>query len=304
MNIPDSPSGVIFNILRFSLHDGPGIRTTVFLKGCPLRCWWCHNPESQSFEPEVMYYQERCRQCGDCVDACPHGALSRADGVIAVSEDCEACGTCVDVCRTNARMLAGRRMTVPQVIAEIEKDVIFFDESGGGVTFSGGEPLAQPQFLEALLRACRERRIHTAIDTCGFAQRDLLLRLSALADVVLYDLKLVDTARHIDCTGVSNQPILENLKALADAHRTVIVRYPVIPGINDADEQLHLATELLAQLGLRRLDLLPYHSTGAEKYRRLRMSYALPDVATPPAARIEEIAEVCRREGLAVTVGG
>lgn len=294
---------MIFNILRFSLHDGPGIRTTVFLKGCPLRCWWCHNPESQSFEPEVMYYQERCRLCGDCIAACPHGALS-LDGGIAVSDDCEACGTCVEVCRANARLLAGRRMTVAQVMTEIEKDVIFFDESGGGVTFSGGEPLAQPQFLEALLRACRERRIHTALDTCGFAQLDLLLRLSALADVVLYDLKLVDAAQHIECTGVSNEPILENLKTLADARRPVIVRYPVIPGINDADEQLQKATQTLTRLGLRRLDLLPYHPTGAEKYRRLRMPYALPDVATPPPARIEEIAEACRREGLAVTVGG
>ena len=170
---------MIFHIMRFSLHDGPGIRTAVFFKGCPLSCWWCHNPESQNAEPEVLYSADRCRLCGDCSAACPHGAIERIADRMTVTDECRRCGTCVDACGAEARSVAGRTMTVSEIVAEAERDLVFFDESGGGVTFTGGEPFAQPELLEALLHACRQRRIHTTIETCGAAARDSVLRIAA-----------------------------------------------------------------------------------------------------------------------------
>ena len=234
--IPDSqcgPSGIIFHIMRFSVHDGPGIRTAVFFKGCPLSCWWCHNPESQNTGPDVLYFADRCSLCGDCMAACPHHAIAQAGDRMVVTGDCRLCGTCVDACGAEARSVAGQTMTAAQILARIERDVVFFDESGGGVTFTGGEPLGQPELLEALLRGCRERRIHTAIETCGAAPRDTLLRSAALADLVLYDVKLVDDARHRQYTGAGNRNILENLRALVAARPHVVVRIPVVPGVND-----------------------------------------------------------------------
>ena len=219
--------GLIFHIMRFSLHDGPGIRTAVFFKGCPLSCWWCHNPESQTFEPDVMYSEERCRLCGDCQVACPHSAIERVGDRMTVTEHCERCGTCVDFCGSEARSVSGREMTAGEIVKEIERDLVFFDESGGGVTFTGGEPFGQPELLEALLTECRARRIHTAVETCGAAPRELVLRLGALADLILYDLKMVDASRHRTYTGASNRNILENLETLVAAGRHVVVRIPV-----------------------------------------------------------------------------
>lgn len=297
-------SGVVFNIMRFCLHDGPGIRTTVFLKGCPLACWWCHNPESRAPEPAVMYVRERCLLCGDCLAACPQGAISRGADTMLRSAACTACGTCVDVCMAEARALAGRRMTVRQAVAEIERDVIFFDESGGGVTFSGGEPLAQPQFLEALLEACLQRRIHTVLDTCGLAEPSSFLRIAAKAGLVLYDLKFIDAARHRASTGATNEVILANLEALARAGRPLVVRVPVIPGINDGGEDLAGVAALLRRLGLTRIDLLPYHKIGINKYARLNLPYQLEGLEPPAAARMEELAGGLRREGFTVRIGG
>ena len=296
--------GVVFNIMRFCLHDGPGIRTTVFLKGCPLACRWCHNPESRAPEPAVMYVGERCLLCGDCIEACPEGAISRGAETMLRSAACTACGTCVEVCVAEARAVAGRRMTVRQAVAEIERDVVFFDESGGGVTFSGGEPLAQPRFLEALLEACRVRRIHTVLDTCGLAEPGSFLRIAGKADLVLYDLKFIDAAKHRASTGATNEAILANLAALARAGRPLVVRVPVIPGINDGDEELAAVAALLLRLGVPRIDLLPYHKIGVNKYARLNLQYQLPGLEPPAAARMEELAGGLRRQGFTIRIGG
>ncbi len=297
-------SGVIFHIMRFSLHDGPGIRTAVFFKGCPLSCWWCHNPESQNSDPEVLYSPDRCRLCGDCAAVCPHDAISPAAGRMTVNGQCRLCGTCVDACGAEARSLAGRTMTVSEIVNEIERDVVFFDESGGGVTFTGGEPLGQFTLLEALLTACRARRIHTTIETCGAASREIVLRIGGLADLILYDLKLLDPARHRQYTGAPNRNILENLEALATAGRPVIVRIPVVPGVNDGAEDVHAACDYLAKLHVTRVDLLPYHRTGTEKYRRLGREYRLEHTVAPTDAAMASIAAQMEAMGIPVKVAG
>jgi pyruvate formate lyase activating enzyme len=303
-NGPSETSGVVFHIMRFSLHDGPGIRTAVFLKGCPLACWWCHNPESQNLEPEVLYSAERCRLCGDCALACPHGAIARTAARMTVNDNCELCGACVDACGAEARSIAGRTMTVTEIVAEIERDVVFFDESGGGVTFTGGEPFGQPELLEALLHACRARRIHTTIETCGAAARETVMRISGLADLILYDLKMLDAARHRQYTGAGNRNILENLKALVAAGRPVTVRIPVVPGVNDGVVEVRAACDYLATLRVARVDLLPYHAAGAEKYRRLGREYRMEQTKAPDDAAMAAIATEMKAAGIPVTMAG
>ena len=297
-------TGLVFNIMRFSLDDGPGIRTAVFLKGCPLECWWCHNPESQGFQPALLYFEDRCRRCGDCIPVCPRGAIGNQDGVVRLSAACQACGTCVEACLAGAREVAGREMTVAEVVDEVERDSVFFDQSGGGVTLSGGEPLSQPGFAAALLWECRARGIHTVLDTCGMADETTFLRVSAQADLVLYDLKLVDAALHARYTGAANAGILRNLEALAATGRPVIVRVPLIPGVNDGADQIAGLASLLHRLGLSRLDLLPYHRIGIQKYRRLGVAYRMEEVRVPSAAEIDRAAGRLRGEGFTVRVGG
>jgi pyruvate formate lyase activating enzyme len=298
------PWAVIFNVMRFALHDGPGIRTTVFFKGCPLECHWCHNPESRSARIDVMYFPERCRLCGDCVAACPHGALRIAEARIEQADDCHFCGTCAEACRAGAREGAGRRVLLAGLLAEIERDVVFYDESGGGVTFSGGEPLAQAAFVEALALECRRRRIRTALDTCGFAPAEVMLRVAAAVDLVLYDLKLADPDLHRRYTGVSNELILANLGRLAAAGRPLLVRVPLIPGVNDGDAELAAMRGLLANFGVRQVDLLPYNRIGRDKYARLGIACPLAVVEPPSEARMQEVAGRFRREGFEVTIGG
>jgi pyruvate formate lyase activating enzyme len=295
-------SGSILNIQRFSIHDGPGIRTTVFMKGCPLRCRWCHNPESQSAGPQLIVWASRCIGCEACLAVCEEAAITVEDGRIVTDRArCTDCGACVEVCYTGAREMAGREVSVAEVVAEIERDIPFYEQSGGGATFSGGEPLMQPRFLLALLQACRARGIHTTLDTCGFASWAVVDRIRPYVDLFLYDLKVMDADRHRQLTGGSNRPVLRNLEALSRRGHRIVLRVPVIPGINDDAESMRQAAAYAASLPhLERIDLLPYHHIGAEKYRRIQQPYQLPDQAPPTAERIAEIAAAMRSFGLNV----
>jgi pyruvate formate lyase activating enzyme len=292
-------TGRVFNVQRYSLHDGPGIRTTVFLKGCPARCLWCHNPESQAFGPEVVRVESRCVECGTCEAVCPHGAPPPGSG------RCTACGTCVEACPAGARELAGRETTVDEVMAEVLRDRIFYQDSGGGVTFSGGEPLAQIRFLRALLETARTHGLHTAVDTCGSGPREELLGLVPLVDLFLFDVKLVDDSRHLELTGLPTGPILENLRALTRVHRNVWIRVPIVPGHTDDEADVSAIARLVGELpGVERVSLLPFHRTGGAKARRLGRPFPLESLAPPSADRMEALAGLFRERGLDVSIGG
>lgn len=296
--------GLVFNLQRFAVHDGPGIRTTLFLKGCPLRCWWCHNPESQSSSPEVVYSQQRCVRCGACVAACPDHALSLDDVVHVDEELCRACGTCAEHCLAGARQLAGEWLSVEAALASVERDRAFYEESGGGVTLSGGEPVYQPDFAADFLAACRDAGIHTALDTCGFAAPQVFRHVAQHADLLLFDLKVLDPQRHRELTGVPNHVILENLRWAAGQHQSVIVRVPIIPGCTDDAANLQAIRNCAASLDLRRVDLLPYHRIAKDKYQRLHRDYRL-DAAIPPSAQsMQAIADTFMHDGFEVRIGG
>jgi pyruvate formate lyase activating enzyme len=263
-------TGTIFDLRRYSIHDGPGIRTAVFFKGCPLSCAWCHNPESLQSSPELMFRLNRCTLCGDCLEVCPQDAITLKESLIIDRSRCTVSGRCARVCPTEALEVVGREMPVEQVMAAIEPDRVFYEESGGGATFTGGEPLAQPEFLLALLRACRQAGISTVLDTCGFAPWQVLQETLPLVDFYLYDMKLMDNERHQHWTGVSNADILSNLRLLVQAGARVRVRIPLIPGINDDEVNLRASAAFLSALNpLPEVELLPYHAIAAGKYAGL-----------------------------------
>lgn len=280
--------------MRFATHDGPGIRTTVFFKGCPLACQWCHNPESQDFRPEILYFAERCRHCNDCAAVCPEDT-TRAR--------CRRCGLCAEACQAEVRQLAGRRVTLRELISEIERDRIFHEESGGGVTLSGGEPVAQPHFTAALLAACRERGIHTVLETCGFARPDVFQPIARLAGAVYFDLKLVDDAAHRRYTGVSNRWILANLDQVAAEGAALTVRIPVIPSVNDTEAETAAFARYMASRRVRAVELLPYHRIGAAKYQRLGREYLMPDTPEPSSDAMAWFRDRLAGEGLHVKIG-
>lgn len=298
-------TGTIFRVERFAIHDGPGIRTTVFLKGCPLACTWCHSPESQAPSLEFMPLADRCLRCGACVAACPHDAIRPAETPAqARPADCELCGACARACPSGARELVGRRVSVEEVLDLVEKDRIFYDQSGGGVTFSGGEPLLQPGFVLDAVSRCHERGIHTAVDTSGYGDPAALLRIAAQTDLFLFDLKLIDDRRHQAFTGVSNRLVLDNLRALAEWHRAVTIRFPLVPGVNDDEDNIRALGAVIASLGLPRVDVLPYHRAGTAKYHRLRREYLLANVPPPSPQNQDTVARTLSGFGLTVTLGG
>jgi len=265
--------GNIFDIKRFAIHDGPGIRTTIFFKGCPLHCAWCHNPEGIESCFELMPSPGRCAaDCLECLRVCPDG-LAKKDGRIVLQRAVHGdalCSRCADACVYDALRLVGRRVSVEDVTAEVEKDRIFYEQSGGGVTFSGGEPLLQPVFLSELIDELRTRGFHLALDTSGFAAWEVLNRIARKCDLILYDLKIMDEARHRKYTGVSNRLILDNLKKLSSVGKTIWVRIPVIPGVNDDEENMRRTADFLRPLpNITRVSILPYHKGGCEKYKNL-----------------------------------
>jgi pyruvate formate lyase activating enzyme len=299
-------TGLVFDIKRYAIHDGPGIRTTVFFKGCPLRCRWCHNPESWKDNPEPALRRNRCLRCGRCVQTCPQNAISLTENLpLTDPEKCTLCGECIETCPGGAREIIGRRMTVAEVMTEIEKDIIFYDESAGGATFSGGEPLMQAEFLLALLNQCRKKQIHTAVDTSCCAQPDVVDAVAKKTDLFLCDLKHTDSDAHRRLTGVENTLIFANIKRLSHAGKRIIIRIPIIPGFNDDPENIEATGKFAASLpGVIRIDILPYNPGGTEKARRLAAAIDLIQVEIPNDQRMNSIAALLGKYGFEVKIGG
>ncbi len=305
--------GIIFDIQRYSIHDGPGIRTVVFLKGCPLRCAWCSNPEGQHAAPVIEFFAGRCQRCGECGEVCPRAAVNGdLDCAPATKLDrttCDLCGRCVEACPHSVLRVSGRTVTAADVLAEVKKDAGFYRRSGGGVTLSGGEPLAQPAFAVEVLRRCGDANIHTAVETCGYAPEDVFRRVADAADLVLFDVKHMDPAAHAQRTGVSNGPVLANLERLVQWGKPVLARIPLVPGWNDGSEHLSAVAARLAHLGIRDVHVMPFHQLGRDKYERLGMRYELSDA--PPLlgnangqASIRNAKAVLESAGLVVQIGG
>ncbi len=285
-------TGITFNVQRFSTEDGPGIRTTVFMKGCPLRCAWCHNPEGISPHPELVWYDVRCIGARDCLRVCPVGALELTPQGMRIDRSrCTACGDCARACPAGALEVIGRNWTPEALFAEILKDRVFYETSGGGVTFSGGEPMRQWEFVREVARRCRENGIPVALDTCGAVAWELYEAVLPWVDLVLYDLKIYDPDRHRAATGVDNGRILENARRMAAAGRAMWIRTPIIPGYTDDEANIAaLAAFIAAELPtVRRWDLLAYTNLGQPKYHRLDRPYALEGVPLLPRARMEAL---------------
>ncbi len=278
-------TGTVFNIQKYSVHDGPGIRTVVFLKGCPLSCLWCSNPESQSFKPQLAYNRNKCislSECVRCAEICTPGALVRGDDdKISVEwENCTNCLACTEVCPAGALITYGEEQTVKDVIDQVEKDASFYARSGGGLTLGGGEPLAQPVFAIALLKEAKRRYIKTAIETCGHVSKDALLEAGKYINMLMMDIKTLNSVKHKEFTGVGNELIIENFKALRETFPKmwVRVRTPVVPGFNDTVEDIRAIVDFLKEYNVE-YELLPYHRLGTQKYTNMGMGYPLGDVA-------------------------
>jgi len=299
MQSTKSPTGIVFNMQKFSLHDGPGIRTVVFLKGCPLHCLWCANPESQLPRIEILRDKTKCHQCLHCVDVCPQKAIFIDNHTFQrLPEKCNGCGKCVKECPEKALSQEGETKTIDEVLHYCLQDLDFYEESGGGVTLSGGEVLSSPEFAAALLKAFKENKLHTAIETSGFAAPDTFNKVTEYADLLLFDLKHGDPIAHKKGTGVSNELPLSNMKAAIATGKEVLPRIPVIPGFNDSLEDAAGFAAALRKVGAARAQLLPFHQFGENKYKLLGKKYAYDK--TPPLRQEDllEFQESLRRAGI------
>lgn len=288
--------GVIFDLQRYSIHDGPGIRTTVFFKGCPLRCFWCQNPESQRNQPEILLSQDNCASCGRCVTVCPTCASTLAEISSTIDRSrCVGCGKCVEVCPNKARTLVGRCVTVDEIMQEVMRDKKFYENSGGGVTLSGGEPMAQREFALSILQSCKKAGLHTVLDTCGYTPWASMREILKYIDLVLYDVKCMDRKKHHEATGKSNDVILANAKRVAK-HKNMRVRIPIIPDFNDSVEEVKAILRFIrTELGLIDIDLLPYNKLGESKHKRLgRTAVVLQEKGEEQIRELEDIVRTYR----------
>lgn len=300
-------TALIFDIKPYSINDGPGIRITIFLKGCPLSCVWCHNPEGISPDVQKLYSKAKCIGCGTCVENCPKEALTLTDdGIVTDTSLCDLCGICAGVCPTKAIEISGTRVTVEDLMKRIRRETITMDHSEGGVTISGGEPMMQSFFLIELLDALGLEGIHRAVDTTGFAKTEMLLEVAKRTDLFLYDLKMMDPERHRKFTGLPNEKILGNLRALAESGANINIRIPLIKGVNADEANLRQSAEFVASLaGEKKLvSLLPYHNIAIHKYGKLGQDYDGGELQEPEAEEIASAVEIFRQYGLLATVGG
>lgn len=306
-------NGIITHIQRYSIHDGPGIRTVVFFKGCPLSCLWCCNPESQSFHPELEFIRSLCRQCGRCIEVCPEGAVNedlncdenqKIDRV-----KCTLCMKCAEECPSDALRVIGEKKSVDEIMEVVRKDAAYYRRSGGGITLSGGEPLSQAEFALQLLNRCHQENIHTAVETCGVVSRKTLENFVPFTDLFLFDLKHMNVLKHQEYTGVSNKEIIENLTWVCEHQANVILRLPMIPEFNMDVEDLRELRTLITELGIREVNLMPFHQMGKDKYSHLGKSYQLarqPDLRLDEGAmnQLAHIRDMLQSEKITVTIGG
>ncbi len=298
---------LIFDIKRYAINDGPGIRLVVFFKGCNLRCAWCHNPESISAKAEKMYTPAKCIKCGTCVEACPENAITlTSEGIITDADLCRMCGKCADVCPSKAIVMSGKVMSVAEIMDAIEKERVFFDQSGGGVTFSGGEPLLHTKLLIELLDECGKKGIHRAVDTAGNVSTETLLEVAGRTDLFLYDLKMMDTELHRKWTTAGNRKILHNLKILAGTGANIIIRIPLIGGINDTVENIQLTAKFISELDgePKEVHLLPYHAIAQHKYLKLGRAGDFERLMEPGSETIANAISIFGKYGIRAEVGG